>query len=120
MWARYLFRLLQKVNKKFWLAGNSSIGEKELKNIIPTEYHLSQNYPNPFNPTTKISFDIPSDNIVSLKIYDILGREVKTLVNEFRVAGTYKEIFNGASLASGIYFYRLETSGFSMTKKCFW
>ncbi|MEO6693957.1 MAG: T9SS type A sorting domain-containing protein [Ignavibacteria bacterium] len=84
---------------------------------MPAEYHLSQNYPNPFNPITNISFDIPSDNLVSLKIYDILGREVKTLINEFRVAGTYKEIFNGVSLASGIYFYRLEAGEFRQVKK---
>ncbi len=73
----------------------------------PKEYALSQNFPNPFNPTTTIRYDLPFDSKVSLKIYDILGNEVKTLVENEQSAG-YKEIkFNGSSLASGIYIYRL-------------
>ena len=73
----------------------------------PKKYALSQNFPNPFNPTTTIRYDLPFDSKVSLKIYDILGNEVKTLVDKAQCAG-YKEIkFNGSSLASGVYIYRL-------------
>ncbi len=73
----------------------------------PKEYALSQNFPNPFNPTTMIRYDLPFDSRVSLKIYDILGNEVKTLVNGEQGAG-YKEVrFDGSSLASGVYIYRL-------------
>jgi photosystem II stability/assembly factor-like uncharacterized protein len=84
---------------------------------IPTEYKLSQNYPNPFNPTTKISFALPKSGLVTLKIYDVLGKEVATLVNENRNAGSYIVDFNGASLSSGVYFYKLETSGFTDVKR---
>ncbi|MGB8321233.1 MAG: T9SS type A sorting domain-containing protein [Ignavibacteriaceae bacterium] len=73
----------------------------------PKEYALSQNFPNPFNPTTTIRYDLPIDSKVTIKIYDILGNEVKTLVDQNQSAG-YKEIrFNGASLASGVYIYRM-------------
>ena len=75
----------------------------------PKEYALSQNFPNPFNPTTTIRYDLPLDSRVSLKIYDILGNEVKTLVDKEESAG-FKEIkFNGLSLASGVYIYRMTT-----------
>lgn len=80
--------------------------------LIPLTYNLSQNYPNPFNPTTKIAYDIPRDAKVKLVIYDILGREMKTLVNnEFKTAGKYIVEFNGSSLSSGVYFYRLQVEG---------
>jgi hypothetical protein len=78
---------------------------------VPTEYALNQNYPNPFNPSTKISYDIPSANFVSLKIYDLTGREIATLVNENLEAGRYTSTFNGSNLASGIYFFRLSAKG---------
>jgi hypothetical protein len=84
---------------------------------IPSSYSLSQNYPNPFNPVTKISFDIPKNGFVSLKIYDLLGREVSTLVKEVKTPGSYIVDFDGASFASGTYFYRLESNGFVSTKK---
>ncbi|MBK9334608.1 MAG: T9SS type A sorting domain-containing protein [Ignavibacteria bacterium] len=85
-------------------------------------YYLSQNYPNPFNPSTKITFNIPVSGNISLKIYDMLGREVKSLVNDFRNAGTYNVDFNGADLSSGVYFYKLDAVGrdgnnFVMTKR---
>lgn len=85
-------------------------------------YYLSQNYPNPFNPSTKITFNIPVSGNISFKIYDIIGREVKTLVNDFRNAGTYNVEFNGADLSSGVYFYKLDAIGrdgnnFVMTKR---
>ncbi|MFZ1320048.1 MAG: T9SS type A sorting domain-containing protein [Ignavibacteria bacterium] len=84
---------------------------------IPGKYNLSQNYPNPFNPLTKIKFEIPVDSKVVLKIYDNTGREMKTLVNEFKTAGYYSFDFNGTNLASGVYFYKLHTDGFSDTKR---
>ncbi|MCE1165619.1 MAG: T9SS type A sorting domain-containing protein, partial [Bacteroidetes bacterium] len=85
-----------------------------VNNVIPKTYELYQNYPNPFNPSTKIAFDLPQDGKVKLVIYDILGRQIKTLVdNELRTAGKYTIEFNGSNLASGIYFYRLQVEGVS-------
>ena len=91
---------------------------------IPLQYSLSQNYPNPFNPTTKIKFDISSpvppskrENIVKLIIYDLLGREVTTLVNESLKPGTYETEWDGSNFASGIYFYSLITDEFTETKR---
>ncbi|MBK9225815.1 MAG: T9SS type A sorting domain-containing protein [Ignavibacteria bacterium] len=94
------------------------VSEKYEANILPTEFALHQNYPNPFNPATKISFDLPQDSKVNLIVYDLLGREVKRLVNnEFKVAGSYTYDFNGAPLSSGVYFYRIETEGFTNTRR---
>ncbi len=84
---------------------------------VPKEYKLSQNYPNPFNPVTKIDFSIPKSGFVTLKIYDALGREVKTLVSENKTTGNYTVDFNGSSFSSGAYFYRLEVNGYVDTKK---
>jgi photosystem II stability/assembly factor-like uncharacterized protein len=80
-------------------------------------YSLSQNYPNPFNPSTIINYQIPKAGFVTLKVYDILGREVAELVNKEKVAGSYKVNFNAENLSSGIYFYQLKTKEFSETKK---
>ncbi len=78
----------------------------------------TQNYPNPFNPTTTIEFTLPDDGKVVLKIYDVLGREVQTLVNEKMKAGEYHQaVFNGADLASGIYFARLQLEGKQLIRK---
>ena len=85
--------------------------------LTPNVYSLSQNYPNPFNPSTTIKFRIAKDGYVSLKVYDILGNEVKTLVNEYANKGTYNVEFNGNGLASGIYFYKLQTDGYTAVKK---
>ncbi len=87
------------------------------RNIVPNEYTLSQNYPNPFNPTTKINFALPKQGFVSLKIYDITGREIQTLVNEVKQAGYYSVDFNGSSLSSGVYFYMIKSGDFVMTKR---
>ena len=83
----------------------------------PLTYKLSQNYPNPFNPVTLISFAIPKTGFVSLKVYDLLGKEVSSLVNETKTAGSYNVMFDASKLSSGIYFYKLETSSFTDTKK---
>lgn len=80
-------------------------------------YKLEQNYPNPFNPSTRITFSIKDAGFVSLKVYDLLGREVATLVNERRAAGIYDANFNAANFGSGVYFYTLSSGGFSQTKK---
>jgi hypothetical protein len=88
-----------------------------LSEEIPTEFNLYQNYPNPFNPTTKIEFKIPEAGLVNLKIYDILGREVITLLNEAMQPGNYKVDFDASTLTSGIYFYRLQAGNFVETKK---
>jgi hypothetical protein len=86
-------------------------GNGKNNNILPTEYNLSQNYPNPFNPVTKINYELPKDGRVKLVIYDILGREIKTLVNELKQAGRYTVEFNGNNFASGVYFYRIQVEG---------
>ena len=84
---------------------------------LPNEYNLGQNYPNPFNPSTTIEYSVLNSDFVQLKVYDILGREVKTLVAEFKQAGAYNIEFNASQLASGIYFYRIESGKFIQTKK---
>ncbi|MFZ1292012.1 MAG: T9SS type A sorting domain-containing protein [Melioribacteraceae bacterium] len=89
---------------------------KQISNI-PNEFNLGQNYPNPFNPATSIEFSLPRKSNVSLKIFDALGKEISSLVNESKSAGKYQVSFNAIGLSSGIYFYRLETEGFSETKK---
>lgn len=78
---------------------------------------LSQNYPNPFNPSTKINFSIPKAGFVTLKVYDMLGREVKTLVSDQLTAGEYVSEFDGALLSSGTYFYRIQAGDFVETKR---
>lgn len=103
------------------------IYKKSLKNYItntniqnssvPYEFGLFQNYPNPFNPSTNIKYQIANNKLVVLKIYDILGREIQTLVNEKKSPGTYEVTFDGSKLASGIYFYTLTVEDFKETKK---
>ncbi|HRI48224.1 MAG TPA: T9SS type A sorting domain-containing protein [Ignavibacteriaceae bacterium] len=83
----------------------------------PTEYALYQNYPNPFNPTTTINYQIPKEGLVTLKIYDILGKEVATLINEEKQAGKYSIEFSASKLSSGVYLYELRSNEFKSTKK---
>lgn len=84
---------------------------------VPSDYKLSQNYPNPFNPATSIKFSIPKSGLVTLRVYDILGREVSTLVNEYKSYGTYIVDFNASGLTSGLYFYKIEVNNFVEVKK---
>jgi len=84
---------------------------------LPIDYGLSQNYPNPFNPITSIQYQLPEPAFVTIKVYDVLGNEIETLVNEERNAGSYKIDFNGLELTSGIYYYRIAADNFSQTKK---
>ena len=101
------------IQSKFGLQDKS-----ETVKVIPTSYSLYNNYPNPFNPTTTIRFDIPERTDVELVVYDILGRRVKTLVNnEVKNPGRYDITFNGGGLASGIYIYRLTTNNYTQSRK---
>ncbi len=84
---------------------------------IPEDFFISQNYPNPFNPTTRIDYSIQNDGLVNLRVYDILGNEVATLVNERKISGNYSVEFNAGNLTSGIYIYKLTAGAFAETKK---
>ena len=84
---------------------------------LPKNFTLYQNYPNPFNPSTKIRYSIPQFSKVIIKVYDILGNEIKTLVNKEKPVGTYEITWNAANLPSGIYFYQLKSGNFIETKK---
>jgi hypothetical protein len=90
---------------------------KETVQQIPQSPTLEQNYPNPFNPATVIKYSVPKSDIVTLKVYNMLGQEVATLVNQQQQAGNYNINFNATRLASGVYMYRIQTGGFSLTKK---
>jgi hypothetical protein len=98
------------------LNGPPPIGVNQINNKIPKFFKLFQNYPNPFNPETSIRFDIPQSSNVTIKVYDILGKEVFSL-NEYKLAGSYEVKFDGSNLASGMYFYSLETKGYKDVKK---
>jgi photosystem II stability/assembly factor-like uncharacterized protein len=84
---------------------------------VPSKYELDQNYPNPFNPATTIKYSLPKASQVTLKIYDVLGNEVKTMVDKYQSAGNYVESFDGSELASGVYFYSLRAGDYSETKR---
>ena len=106
---------------------NSFVGIRNLGTNIPNSYTLSQNFPNPFNPMTKIKFDLPSygfpigafgnDKSVVLKVYDILGKEIQTLVNQQLQPGSYEVTFDGNNFSTGVYYYRLSAGTFTETKK---
>ncbi|MFA7361280.1 MAG: T9SS type A sorting domain-containing protein [Candidatus Kapaibacterium sp.] len=105
---KYNYRLKQVDNN-----GNFAYHKlnSEVEVGIPKKYNLSQNYPNPFNPVTKIDFDLPKDARVKITVFDILGREMKSIINEFRKAGYHTVTFNASGISSGTYFYRFETEG---------
>jgi hypothetical protein len=98
-----------------------TVGVEEIDNEIPSNYSLEQNYPNPFNPSTTIQFSIPHRSMVTLKVYDLLGNKIATLVNEEKPAGSYEIDFIPASsiknLASSVYFYQLRVGDYMDTKK---
>jgi hypothetical protein len=89
----------------------------QLKSLTPDNFELAQNFPNPFNPTTTIQYSIPQRSNVSLKIYDVLGNEIATLLDEYREAGSYTVEFDASNLSSGIYFYRLKAGDYLQTRK---
>jgi endo-1,4-beta-xylanase len=104
----------------FWLAQyvkNNPTGVKEIASVLPTSYKLEQNYPNPFNPSTTIRYSIIHTTNVTLKVFDVLGREVQTLVDTKQAPGQYSVTLNAQGLASGVYFYRLNAGAFTQTKK---
>ncbi|MBK7159407.1 MAG: T9SS type A sorting domain-containing protein [Ignavibacteria bacterium] len=92
-------------------------GIQNTVNSVPEVYSLSQNYPNPFNPVTQLEFGISKLGFVSLKVYDLLGKEVAVLVNEKLSPGIYKATFNGSNFASGVYFVRMESGDFRDIKR---
>ncbi len=94
-----------------------TVGVKDYVNQVPADFELYQNYPNPFNPSTTIAYGISANSFVTLKVYDILGKEVAALVNKEQAAGHYELHFDASNLSSGIYFYKLETNGFVKTNK---
>jgi hypothetical protein len=104
-----------------WFAiGSRPVGVEDGENQTPESFNLSQNYPNPFNPSTKINFRLAKAGHVSLKVYDMLGAEVATLVDDYKGAGDYSVSFSSSSfghLASGVYIYRLNAEGQSVSKK---
>jgi photosystem II stability/assembly factor-like uncharacterized protein len=123
--------LVKQNNSTLWCVGNNSsivkydipVGIHNISSEIPSGFSLSQNYPNPFNPVTKIKFSLimdsrfrGNDNVV-LKVFDILGKEVATLVNEKLQPGTYEVSFDGSQLTSGVYFYKISAGDFTETKK---
>ena len=99
-----------------WLAENVVVGVND-KNNLPVQFALDQNYPNPFNPSTRISFSVPEKSFTTLKIYDILGNEVATLLNEEKSAGHYEIQFDASKLSSGVYLYKLQSNSFVQTRK---
>jgi hypothetical protein len=96
---------------------DNQIGIQQIGTEIPGSFALSQNYPNPFNPATIIRFSIPKNSFVSLKVYDLAGKEISNLINENLTAGIYETDFDGSGITSGVYFYRLQTDDFNDTKR---
>ncbi len=103
-----------------WLADyvkNNPVGVTKAASTLPSAYELEQNFPNPFNPSTSIRYSIPSTSKVMLRVYDILGRQVQTLVNSMQIPGQYTVTLNAQHLATGVYFYQLQAGNFTETKK---
>jgi hypothetical protein len=131
MWAGVAVKVVNDTVKLFVPGGYSGVANAafdvlgcggtitKVKNVstVPADYSLSQNYPNPFNPATKINFSIPKSGFVTLKVFDMLGREVANLISAEKQAGSYIVDFNASYLSSGVYFYKLEVNGFVDIKK---
>ena len=116
-WIQFTVEILSD-NYVFWRDSLEIItGIKKSDNNIPKVFSLKQNFPNPFNPSTTIVFTLPKTEVVSLKIYNLLGQEVFTLVSEKLTPGEYKYTWNASQLASGVYFYKLVSGNYSSTKK---
>jgi hypothetical protein len=104
-------------NKIYWDRYNAVVGVNPKGELIPQDYSLSQNYPNPFNPSTKIEFTLPKDEFVSIKVYDILGKESAVLLSKDMKKGSYTIDFNASRLSTGIYFYKMTAGDFTDVKK---
>ena len=123
------FGMALSMNSSYLFAGTYGVGVwrrplseiitaiKDIQSTVLTRFSLLQNYPNPFNPTTVISYQLPINGFVSLELYDILGRKIKSLIQERQNAGAHSVTFNAEDLSSGVYFYRLEAGTYSETKK---
>lgn len=117
-----IYAYVNMLNTEVTVPGNHfidtmQVSVNQISSAVPVKYELQQNYPNPFNPSTKINFSLPKSGLVSLKVYDVSGKEIADLVNENLTVGTYEYKFNAASLSSGIYFYTLKADGISYTKR---
>jgi hypothetical protein len=110
--SRFKYRLKQIDNE-----GQFEYSDVVEVEIIPEEFALFQNFPNPFNPTTVISYQLPVNSDVTLKVFDVLGNEIATMVDEFKIAGRYEIQFNATTLTSGVYIYRLNVNDFVSVKK---
>lgn len=124
------FKNVNKVTIRSEIAAGDSLTDYNFDNFVfdsnttsvdqgsqVTVYNLEQNYPNPFNPSTLINYQIPQGGMVTLKVYDAIGNEVSTLVNENQAAGSHSAIFNAGNLASGFYIYKLSSNGYISSKK---
>ena len=100
-----------------WLRAPGASIVRDNPGSLPHTYSLFQNYPNPFNPTTTITFSLPQQSFVSLKVFDVTGRELSTIISDQLEAGIYTRQWNAANLSSGVYFYRLNAGSFTATKK---
>jgi hypothetical protein len=109
--------LAQYANINYILFSQSATGTEKWTEALPKEISLYQNYPNPFNPTTNIRYDVPKDSYVLIKVYNILGKEVSTLVREEKSAGSYEVHFDGSRLSSGVYFYTIRVGNYVNTKQ---
>jgi len=124
VWRNYIYAGLRKFyvrdssNNAVWCRPLSEITNiKTEKKEVPEDFVLEQNYPNPFNPSTNITYSLPLREFVTLKVFDILGKEITTLVNEEKPAGEYKVQFNATNLPTGVYFYRINSGNYTETKK---
>jgi photosystem II stability/assembly factor-like uncharacterized protein len=110
--------LIGQYGKVFRTTNTGGLTEvKSVNNSFPDKYDLKQNYPNPFNPSTNIKYQIANNSFVTLKIFDILGKEISTLVNEYLKAGTYEIVFDAVNIPSGIYYYKITAGNYINTKK---
>jgi len=100
-----------------YIKNSQNVGITQISTSIPDKHLLMQNYPNPFNPITTINFLIPKNTFVKIKVFDIRGKDICTLVNENLNAGSYKVDFDGSNYPSGIYYYEIKTDNFRETKK---
>lgn len=100
-----------------WIGNLWEPSSVKYENVVVKDYQLMQNYPNPFNPTTEIQYALPKSGLVTLKVFDVMGREVSTLINEVQQPGLYRVKFDASNLTSGVYFYRIESGSFIQTKK---
>lgn len=114
----YQMNDFQSLNRlKLFVTYNNVVSVDETNDNLPVDFSLKQNYPNPFNPNTVIGYQLPVTGNVTLKVYDVLGSEIGTLVDEYHEAGKYKVEFDAESLSSGIYFYTLQSGSFRETRK---